>query len=159
MKSAVLTDVISEGALLVEEEFDSLREVDGTEVTWSRGSYRPLPRSPQAQVTFQSSEALKTTVQGRYYPPPKTILLGNLADRRLKLNGFLPVVLQYGEESVTACSYDLEDFGVGATEFEALADLQATIVELYFSLKEDQGRLGAQPEKEWAFLRSIVQET
>lgn len=158
MKSGVFADVISEGALLVEEEFDSRLELDGATVTWFRESRRQLPRVPRAQVNFQSSEGDPAIVQGRYGPTPLILHLRDLADHRLRLIGFLPVVLQYGEESVTACSYDLEDFGVGATEFEALADLRSTIIDLYFSLKEDQDHLGPQPQREWAFLRSIVQE-
>jgi len=157
MKSKAFSDVISGGALLVEEEIESQLEADGATVTWYLGSRKVLPRNP-GQMRFQSFESGRTILQERYGLPPRILHLRSLADDRLRLIAPLPIVLQYGEESVTACSYDLEDFGVGATEFEALADLRATIVELYFSLREDQHRLGWQPRRDWAFLRSIIQE-
>lgn len=157
MKSKAFSDVISGGALLVEQELESRLELDGVTETWSLGSRKSLPRNREL-MKFQSSEDWRATVQERYGLPPRIIHLRSLADNRLRLKPPLPIVLQYGEESVTACSYDLEDFGVGATEFEALADLQATVVELFFSLKQDQHRLGPQPQREWAFLRSIIQE-
>jgi hypothetical protein len=158
MKSKAFSDVISGGALLVDEELESQLEPEGATVTWSLGSRKLLPRNP-GQAKFQSFESGRTILQERYGLPPRILHLRNLADDRLRLTAPLPVVLQYGEESVTACSYDLEDFGVGATEFDALADLRATLVELYFSLKQDRDRLGWQPRREWAFLRSIIQES
>jgi len=47
MRSGILTDLISEGVLLVEEEFATHSEEEGKTVTWYSGSRWPLPRVVQ----------------------------------------------------------------------------------------------------------------
>lgn len=90
--------------------------------------------------------------------PRRTVFIQDLGDRRLSLEASIPIALDFWTDSVTACCYDLEDFGVGQDEFSALADLKASLVELYFLLKAEAGRLGPLPQRHWDYLRAIVRE-
>lgn len=162
MKSKVLPELISDGTLLIDDEFETQPdpEADSSNgqdtLTWRAGSRRVDTYSVQPQPRLQSSGEGGLE---RYGPLPLVVFVSDLGDPRLTLKQPLPVVIQYGDTAITACSYDLEDFGVGDTEFEAVNDLKATIAELYFALKENQDRLGPQPEKDWLFLRSIINES
>ena len=164
MNSEVLVELISDGALLEDEKFETWPDPEADNLmgwvtlTWRVGS-RNVDMCLGQQSRLESSEQGVFVTQERSVRAPYVIHVIDLGDPRLILNRPLPVVIQYGDDSVTACSYDLEDFGVGETEFEALKDLKATIVELYFTLKENQGRLGPQPEKEWVSLHSLIKET
>lgn len=91
--------------------------------------------------------------------PRKTIFIHDLGDRRLALEAAIPVALDFWPgSSVTACCYDLEDFGAGQDEFSALADLKESLVDLYFLLKNDADRLGPLPQRHWDYLQSIITE-
>lgn len=89
----------------------------------------------------------------------KTILISDLGDPRVFLVHALPLFLETIDNQVTAFSYDLDEFGVGANEDEALHDVKADIVDLYFLLKGEHDKLGPLPQRHWDYLKSIVQET
>lgn len=88
----------------------------------------------------------------------KPLLLYDLRHDKLKLVKPVAVLLEYDEKQVIAIAYDLDLFGYGETEMEALDDLRHTIVDLYLTLKENKDTLGAGAQKVWAYLSSIVEE-
>lgn len=88
---------------------------------------------------------------------PKTVFIRDLHDSRLDMQDPIPASLEFSEGQVSACCYDLEQFGIGNDEFEALDDLRATIVELYFALKGEP-RLGPLPERQLSYLRRALRE-
>lgn len=90
--------------------------------------------------------------------PRKNIFIQDLGDPQLSLNRSVPIALDFWYDSVTACCHDLEDFGVGQDEFSAVADLKASLVDLYFLLKNDADRLGPLPQRHWNYLQSIITE-
>lgn len=90
--------------------------------------------------------------------PRRTVFIQDLGDYRLSLTASIPVALDSWPGSVTACCYDLEDFGAGEDEFSAVGDLKASLVDLYFLLKSDADRLGPLPQRQWDYLRTIVRE-
>ena len=51
---------------------------------------------------------------------------------------------------------EINEFGFGANLSEAIADLQAAIADLYFSLEEERERLGRDLAKVWATLSRKV---
>jgi hypothetical protein len=59
---------------------------------------------------------------------------------------------------VVASAYDLDLFGYGETEGEALDDLRHTIVDLYLTLRENVTALGPLPDRVWDYLTNIVEE-
>jgi len=88
----------------------------------------------------------------------KPILLYSLRHPRLRLKEPLAVLLERDDGQVIAQSYDLDLFGYGDTESEALEDLRQTVADLYYELKESAGKLGPLPEKVWDYLKGIVSE-
>lgn len=90
-------------------------------------------------------------------PISKPILIHNLLSEGLKLREPLAVSLDYDESQVIAYCYDLDVFGYGETEIEALNDLRRTIVDLYFTLRESKRTLGEYAEGVWKYLERVVE--
>lgn len=89
----------------------------------------------------------------------KTILLYSLHNLSLKLKEPLAVYLEEDSQEVITYCYDVDVFGHGETESEALEDLRKTISDLYFELECNKNNLGPYPEKIWDYLSNIVEET
>lgn len=88
----------------------------------------------------------------------KPILLYTVYDENLSLSQPVSVSLDHDEEQFIAYTYDLDLFGSGETEGEALDDLRRSIVHLYLTLKENQNNLGKHAKKVWDYLSNIVEE-
>lgn len=88
----------------------------------------------------------------------KSILIYTLHSPSLKLKEPLAVHLEYDKEEVIALCYDIDLFGYGETEVEALEDLRSTIEDLYYELKENESNLGILPQRIWGYLSSIIEE-
>jgi len=89
----------------------------------------------------------------------KPILIYSLHHPHLKLREPLAVYLEHDGEQMIAFCYDLDVFGYGDTETEALQDLRQTAADLYFALRDNRNELGPLPEKVWDYMTSIVEET
>ena len=100
----------------------------------------------QSQVTLQPT------------PLPDHMLLGALRHPRLRLKAPLSVNLSAENEYIIAECPELNEFGYGPHLTAAIADLQHTIAELYFTLKEEQTRLGSDLSTLWATLQAKIQE-
>jgi hypothetical protein len=70
----------------------------------------------------------------------------------------LPVTLEFTGDVVVAISYDLEEFGCGHDELEALKDLRESIRNLYYLFKDEKDNLGPLPRRQWNFLENIIIE-
>jgi len=68
------------------------------------------------------------------------------------------VALEYDEGQVIACAPDLDLFGYGDTENEALDDLRRTVADLYYTLKEEHASLGPMPAQVWDYLARTIAE-
>ena len=73
---------------------------------------------------------------------PSRFLLGRLRDGRLRVAEPIEVVRTTEEGKCVVEAPELNEFGFGDNPSEAIADLQAAIAELYFTLDAEQGRLG-----------------
>ena len=51
---------------------------------------------------------------------------------------------------------ELNEYGTGSNQTEALTDLQKAIADLYFTLEDEQERLGKAMQKTWDLLQSKV---
>ena len=89
---------------------------------------------------------------------PETMLLGALRDPRLRLIEPLTITFERENDDIVACCEELEEFGFGTHLTEAIEDLQVTIAEAYFTLKEENKRLGSDLRKLWDSLREKVKE-
>lgn len=86
----------------------------------------------------------------------KTVFIRDLGDRHMIVREPIPVSVEACDGQVTACCYDLEQFGVGDDEFAALTDLKATLVELYDTLKAAP-RLGPLPQQQLEYFGRVLQ--
>ncbi len=89
---------------------------------------------------------------------PSTMLLGALQDPRLHLTVPLTITFEREKENIVAHCEELDEFGFGNHLTEAIADLQAAITEVYFTLKEENNRLGPDLERIWDSLRQKIKE-
>ena len=89
----------------------------------------------------------------------KPILIYSLYNENLCLLHPISVSLDYDESVVIAYSYDLDLFGYGETESEALNNLRQTIVDLYLELRENKNNLDINARKVWNYLNNIIEET
>jgi hypothetical protein len=113
-------------------------------------------------VPFVIDELEMSTVRGRITSIgpiiPETMLLGALRDPRLRLAAPLTITFERENNDIVAYCEELEEFGFGAHLTEAIEDLQATIAELYFTLKQENDRLGSNLRRIWHSLRQKVKE-
>lgn len=125
-------------------------------------------RDPSTTLTIQEpvvvlpvrefQELLERLKEMKRLEGRKPILLYSLRHPRLRLREPLAVLLEHDAGQVIAQSYDLDLFGYGDTENEALEDLRRTVADLYFELQENAARLGPLPEKVWGYLSDIISE-
>jgi hypothetical protein len=84
--------------------------------------------------------------------------LASLRNPLLRLDAPLHVILSRDEGQVVAECPEFEEFGYGANSSEAIKDLQDTIVELYFTLKDEQARLGGRLPELWDKVKAKIKE-
>ena len=105
---------------------------------------------------FETSKGTDIYVNLRRYS--KTVYIQNVGDTRLFLQRDIPISIEYNDNVVTAISYDLEEFGFGNDEFEALKDIRESIVSLFYLFKEEEDNLGPLPKRQWNYLKDIIIE-
>ena len=88
----------------------------------------------------------------------RPILLYSLRHPHLSLTEPLSVALEYDGKQVIAYAHDLDLFGYGETENEALDDLRRTVADLYYTLREERASLGPMPAQVWDYLTHIIVE-
>ena len=89
----------------------------------------------------------------------RPLFLYSLRHPRLKLSSPIAVSLEDDGVQIIAAAYDLDVFGYGETEGEALDDLRRTITDLYFTLKDNAKALGPMPHRVWEYLSDIIEES
>lgn len=161
MNSIVIGRVASSGSTLVVDPNISFEVSEGREVFFcavnsvaARLEDRFVPREVGARDDISST-------RWPDLPSPrqsKTIFIQDLGDPRVALIRALPASIEFGPDLVSAFSYDIEEFGIGADEFEAVEDLKVSIAALYFVLKDDLTNLGPLPQRQWAFLKGVIRE-
>ena len=97
---------------------------------------------------------IKAEVAPPVWQPGRSI--STLHDSRLRLRQQISVFLEYDGFQFIAYAPDLDIYGCGDTEYEAVEDLRQSIVELYFDFKGE--KLAPSLKKIWDYLISIVEE-
>jgi hypothetical protein len=88
----------------------------------------------------------------------RPLLLYSLRHSGLRLRNPIAVSLEDDGTQVIASAYDLDLFGYGETERDALDDLRRTTVDLYLTLRENEGALSSLPQQIWEYLTDVVEE-
>jgi hypothetical protein len=98
-------------------------------------------------------------MEGNIAVASKPLLLYSLHHPDLSMAAPIAVSLEYDQEAeqVIAYAYDLNLFGYGESELEALSDLRQTIVDLYLELQEGQDHLAGEALAIWRYLSQVVQ--
>ena len=89
---------------------------------------------------------------------PARIKLESLADDRLRVKEPIEVVIFATEGFILAEAVGLNEFGYGDDAAEAVAELRYAIADLYFSLEEDQHRLGKGLQGVWEALQGKIEK-
>lgn len=87
---------------------------------------------------------------------PDHIELGALRDGRLRVISPISVNLSTEENNVIAEAVEFNEFGFGKNSSEAIVDLQRAIAELYFTLEDEQDRLGLDLQRVWDRLQEKI---
>lgn len=103
-----------------------------------------------------SSEYAELLVPALHPRVPDKLLLGSLRDGRLRVKVPIVVKCSTEDQDVIVEGEELNEFGFGKNLSEALSDLQAVIVELYFTLEREQDRLGLDLRRTWATLQEKI---
>lgn len=93
-------------------------------------------------------------------PEEKIIPINFLSSEKLRLKTHIAVAMKYSpeDENWIVDSPELNVYGVGRDEDEALDDFKNALEESYFSLKKDKDKLGPRLEKEWGFFNQVIEE-
>ena len=86
--------------------------------------------------------------------PLEVIKLGFLRDGRLRVREAIEVKILEEEGQIIAEAEELNEFGSGDNQTEAIADLQYAIAELYFTLEAEQAHLGKELQRVWGTLQA-----
>ena len=87
---------------------------------------------------------------------PAHITLDTLNDARLQVKEPIAVLLFAAEGFIVAEAPELSECGDGRTAAEAIADLQDSIADLYWTLEEKQDHLAAGLQQTWQTLQTKV---
>jgi hypothetical protein len=120
-----------------------------------------IPEYPQPRLAIRYQVALIQLGTVAEYSPPRgyTIFMSDLREDGLQLTAAIPVRIEADEGAYSAYNPDLEVFGIGDSEAEALDDFRTAVSDLYRLLKEEgEANLGPLPRRQWRYLRAILRE-
>lgn len=86
-----------------------------------------------------------------------TVALQSLGHATIRLRQALWVDIDASGEDVTAHVADLEEYGQGHTEYEALDHLRAVLVDTYSFLSENEAELGPGPARQLQRFRDLLE--
>ncbi len=86
----------------------------------------------------------------------RIIYLGNLRDSKYSLIKEIPVEIESREDIIVAKYYDLDIYGSGDTEQDAIGDLCSYLVVLYEALLEDKDKLGPFTQQQLNYFSRII---
>lgn len=99
---------------------------------------------------------LSQHVMAEVFVEHRTMLLGTVRDGRIRIVDPFKVIFVRDDDQIVAEATEINEFGFGNDFSEALLDLQRTISELYFTLAEEQDRLGPDLQNIWAILQQKI---
>lgn len=103
------------------------------------------------QVTIQS-RIIQDLQKRRIIP------IQNLRSSKLRLKEPLYVSVEYGDGTFVVFSDDLNLYGQGKTELNAIRDFCKEVENLYLDLKNSKGKLGRVLKENWQFLNRVIKK-
>lgn len=90
----------------------------------------------------------------------KTITIQNLRSKKIQLKSPLYVLSEFNatEDMYVISSTDLNIWGHGDTEQQAIADFCSDLESFYFELKNDKKNLGKDFMMRWKFIKEIIKK-
>lgn len=86
----------------------------------------------------------------------KVLFINSLHSKDLSLLASIVVSLEYDGYQFIAYVPDLNIYGCAESEYEAIEDVRASIIDLYYDLKGE--KLGEDLQNIWDYLQSIIKE-
>jgi len=130
----------------------------------SSGIFAPIQmqdvRHAQYPWFFPVSESVRPVIPDKA-PSQRTTTIRDLASRKYQLNKALEITVEecYDPHEIVACYSEVEAFGRGNTEAEALHNLKIDIRNLFEELsQDDSGNLGKLPTKWLRILGTLISE-
>ena len=121
-----------------------------------------LPWEFQARVRLRRKyAAILDATRSEYGDTPRgySLFIDDLRNEDLRLVKAIPVRIDFWEGTYSAYNSDIEVFGTGATETEALDDFRFAVADLYrFFEGEGEENLGPLPLRQWRYLSAIVKK-
>ncbi|MBU1486515.1 hypothetical protein KKH56_00465 [bacterium] len=108
----------------------------------------------EMNTVIEELVGLKKAIKG--VERKKFLLINSLHHSSLHLISPVATSVEYDGYQFTAYAADLDIYGCGDSEYEAIEDLRQSIADLYYDLKDES--LGKDLQKIWEYLRSIVSE-
>jgi len=108
----------------------------------------------EMNTVVEELTGLKEAIKG--LERTKLLLVNSLHHSSLHLISPVSISIEYDGYQFIAYTPDLDIYGCGDSEYEAIEDLRQSIVDLYYDLKNES--LGKDLQKIWEYLRSIVRE-
>ncbi|MDQ6769840.1 MAG: hypothetical protein M3Z54_07630 [Gemmatimonadota bacterium] len=88
----------------------------------------------------------------------KTVALSSLGSSHYRLRQTLWAALDASGDAVTAHVPELEEYGTGVTEYEALDDLRSALLDTYTFLLENETKLGPAPTAQLRRFRDLLEK-
>jgi len=125
-----------------------------TEPELSTPSGKPLPTQKEEGDGITTEVQFATAAKAT----PGILQLATVPDDRLRMKAPIEVKIeQEGEFYIARCD-DLNEFGYGESPTEAIEDLQLVLVELYWALKAERGKLGPDIARVQKRINKLIQE-
>jgi hypothetical protein len=103
-------------------------------------------------------EALPLPFCKRQTSRSKTILVKNLRSRKYRLNDALAVYVEEVDDGAyEATCYDLDQYGTGPSEDDAIADLCDAVTEYFDLLDAEKDKLGKNLQAHYEYLRDVIE--
>lgn len=91
-------------------------------------------------------------------PDSKTILIKNLPNKKYQLKKHLSISINQDKNTHIASYDDLESFGLGENEHEAVNDLLYELIEIYKDIENNSQPLGKSSKLWWHHLNTIIRK-
>lgn len=111
-----------------------------------------------ANPLFEMFERVLEDIEARSDAAIDRVRVGSLLDARLRMSQPVTLVIEKDEDFFVAWHEELQEFGYGTDPISAVQDFRNTMAQLYWQLKEDQHRLGADLLGTWERLSTLVYE-
>ena len=141
-------------SVLPEEEFN-IQEL----ISQYQNSFNLEIQSLRSQIDSLTSQVdLQSEIIRELQQERKIIPIQNLRSKKIALALPLYVILEKENNVFVVSSEDLNIYGYGETELNAIRDFCKEVENLYFDLKRNRNKLSKLMKETWNFMKEIIKE-